>query len=350
MNRGDIRRVYLNTLVFIAADARQIKDLKDSVRKFLTWKQIVADARDLDLTQSNKERAEKRYRESEETARTRLIECWRYLLYPKQDIGEGEVGSNPEIEWAVEKITPQDRQLFASASEKLEGEQALVPVLGPTSLDKYLPTYLWHAKSHLQLGDLWDWLNKYPYLPRLKNKDVLVRAIQKAVADDVPGPFAYAESWDEEANTYHGLIIDRTPSALIAINKDSVLVRPEVAETHRPLPKKEDRPSTPSGLTSPPEGAAPNPRVHGPKPEPPKEPKPKRFRGKVEVSTDRPYPQFQRIIEDVVGLLTATAGCAVKVTLEIDAEVTKGEGFERSTVTALRENANTLGFFDTSIE
>jgi uncharacterized protein len=88
-------------------------------------------------------------------------------------------------------------------------------------------------QAHLSLKDLWEYLNRYTYLPRLKDKTVLVKTVQAAVANMLPGPFAYAERWDEAAQSYRGLVIDRSPSALVVIDADSVIVKPAIAETHR---------------------------------------------------------------------------------------------------------------------
>ena len=43
MQRGSTPRVYRNMLVFIAADARQLDNLKDAVRASLAWGEIVRD-------------------------------------------------------------------------------------------------------------------------------------------------------------------------------------------------------------------------------------------------------------------------------------------------------------------
>ena len=53
MQRGSTPRVYRNMLVFIAADARQLDNLKDAVRASLAWGEIV---RDTEAAQPHPER------------------------------------------------------------------------------------------------------------------------------------------------------------------------------------------------------------------------------------------------------------------------------------------------------
>src|SRR3954464_11648598 len=53
MQRGSTPRVYRNMLIFIAADSRQLDNLKDAVRASLAWGEIVRDIERLNLTQSD---------------------------------------------------------------------------------------------------------------------------------------------------------------------------------------------------------------------------------------------------------------------------------------------------------
>lgn len=63
------------------------------------------------------------------------------------------------------------------------------------------------------LKDLREYLNRYVYLPRLENQEVLVKAVQAAVGGTLPGPFAYAERWDEKSDTYLSLAIEGAVNA-----------------------------------------------------------------------------------------------------------------------------------------
>src|SRR3546814_14853847 len=103
----------------------------------------------------------------------------------------------------------------------------------------------------------------------------------------LPGPFAYAERWDEKSDTYLGLAIERAVSAVIVIDGDSVIVRPEVAEAHRPAsaqPGTGETPPGPGDSTLPLAGA---PKDGGPTAPPPAK-KQTRFSGTVTIPTDRP--------------------------------------------------------------
>jgi len=338
LQRGSTPRVYRNTLVFIAPEAKQIDSLKESVRAMLAWGEIVRDTRRLDLTQSDSSLAEAKLREAKETTKTRLRECWCYLIYPVQESAQADV------ELMAGKVPAQDG-LLSRASKKLVSEEGLLPDLGPARLDRDLQKYIWNGKAHLSLRDLWEYLNRYTYLPRIKDKQVLIKAVQAAIANMIPGPFAYAERWDEASAKYQGLVIDRSQNALVVIDVDSVIVKPDIAEKHRPAPQTGPASNSETTLQrdpvqSGPISAAPNKDAPGPA----SDPMPTRFVGTVMISPDRPAREIHQIVEAVVEQLTTMSGCEVSIKLEIDAE--RSAGFDRAKVRTVTENANTLGFID----
>ena len=337
--RGSTPRVYRNMLVFIAAEARQLDHLRDAVRGCLAWGEIVRDKDRLELRPSDQKLAEAKFGESKETMKTRLKEAWCYLHYPAQE------SAHADWEWVSGKIPAQDG-LLARASKKLVAEEGLLVELGPARLDRDLQKYIWNDKPHLSLKDLREYLNRYIYLPRLKGQDVLVKAVQSAVSGMLPGPFAYAERWDEKSDLYLGLAIERAANAVVVIDSDSVIVTPAVAEAHRPAPMQPGPAVTPTGPgDTPPSGGQP---AGGGPTAPAPERKPTRFTGTVMISSDRPARDIHQIVEAIVEQLTTIPGSNVKLRLEIDAEVPSG--LERAKVRTLIENANTLGFIEKSIE
>ncbi len=332
-NRGSSPRVYRNVVVFIAAETRQLDNLEGAMRRALAWDGIVRETERLNLTQSDSALAKAKLVEANQTVKTCLAEAWCYLLYPTQ------TAADADVTWISGKVPAQDG-ILGRASKRLVDEEGLLPELGPARLDRELQRFIWKGKDHLSLKDIWEYLNRYNYLPRLKNRSVLVRTIQSSIDGLLPGPFAYAESWDETARIYRGLVIDNAASAQVTIDSDSLIVRPDVAEVHRPPPE----PSVDPG-NNPPSGGETEPRPDdsGRKPET----NPTRFTGTVVISSDRPVREFHRVFEAVVEQLTNIPGSQVTLTLEIDADVLSG--LDRDKVRTLTENTNTLGFLERSI-
>jgi uncharacterized protein len=333
--RGASPRQYRNMLVFMAADERQLDTLRDAMRKALAWKNVANRAGQLGLTVRDAETAKQKGEEAADTLKTRLRETWCYLIYPTQE--------NPqdEVEWQYSKIPTQDG-LLSRASKKLTSEEALLSEIGPRSLSRHIDQYLWQEKDHILLRDLWDYHNRYTYLPRLKHQQVLSQAVKSAVSEMLPGPFAFAEGWDDGTGTYQGLIIDNGLNAAVIIDGSSVIIKPEIAEQHRPAP---DDPDIPPGEPGEP-GDGPPPEVE--EPAVPSEALPTQYRGMVMISPDRPSRDIGKIVEAVIEQLTTIPGAKVEIKLEIDADVPGG--IDRAKQRTLTENGNTLGFTDNSIK
>jgi hypothetical protein len=341
MQRGSTPRVYRNMLVFIAADARQLDSLKEAVRSFLAWGEIVRDKDRLELRPSDQKLAADKLAEAGATMKTRLKEAWCYLHYPAQDSAQAD------LYWVSGKVPAQDG-LLARVSKKLVADEGLLTELGPARLDRDLQKYIWNGKAHLSLRDLREYLNRYVYLPRLKNQEVLIKSVQGAVTGMLPGPFAYAERWDEKLGMYLGLAIERSPNAMVVIDSDSVIIKPDVAEAHRPAPVS--APAQPTDTVDGPDSSpAPSPPPKGGLFDPPAvEKRPTRFTGTVMISPERPARDIHQIVEAIVEQLTTLPGSTVKLRLEIDAEVLSG--LDRAKVRTLVENANTLGFIEKAVE
>ena len=336
MQRGSTPRVYRNVLVFLAPETRQLDNLKEAMRSALAWEGIVRDTERLNLTQRDSALAKAKSAESNETVKTRLTEAWCYLLYPTQD------GAEADVAWISGKVPARDG-LLGRASKRLVDEEGLLPELGPTRLDRELQRYIWQGKDHLSLKDLREYLDRYIYLPRLKDRSVLVRTVGTAIGGLLPGPFAYAESWDETAETYRGLAIDSAGNVNVVIDNESRIVRPDVAEKHRPQPQE-----TTDSVSYPNDGSKPVDDAGEANDGPPTETMPTRFLGTVMISSERPAREIHQIVEAVVEQLTTLPGSDVTLKLEIDAEVPSG--LDRAKVRTLVENANTLGFIDKTIK
>lgn len=337
MQRGNTPRVYRNMIVFLAAELKQLDNLKSAQRSVLAWAEIVKQTDRLNLTQSDSAMAKSKLTEANETLKTRIKEAWCYLLYPIQETAQANV------EWTTAKVPAQDG-LLSRASKKLVSDEGLLPELGPARLDRELQKYIWNGKGHLGLKDLWEYLNRYIYLPRIKNRQVLINTVKAAITGMLPGPFAYAERWDEAAQKYLGLAISTANSAQVTIDGDSVIVKPEIAESHRP--KADVAPPTPGDgprdtPIDPPDGGSGSTK-------PAVEKLPTRFLGTVMISADRPAKEIHQIVEAIVEQLTTLPGSEVSLKLEIDAEVPSG--LDRSKVRTLIENATTLNFIDKKVE
>ncbi|MBC6443273.1 MAG: ATP-binding protein [Rhodobacteraceae bacterium] len=337
LQRGNTPRIYRNTLVFIAADARRMDSLKQAWRNALGWGDIVRDTERLDLTQSDSALARKKHQEATEILKTRLHEAWCWLIRPYQNT------PRDTLEWNATKLTSRDG-ILSRAGTKLLDDQDLLTDLGLDSLNNHLTNHIWQDRPHLPLRDLWSHLNSHLYMPRVKNSAVLIKAVQRAASAPQPGPFAYADRWDETAGTYEGLSISAAgggAAARVVIDDTSVIVRPDVAALHQ----QRQTAATTAHAAAAPAGFATAASAPPPAPE---EPPATRFQGTVRLSADRPVRDLGGITESIITHLTRLPRAQVTLTLDIDAEIPSG--IDRATVRTLLENAAALRFEDKKLE
>ena len=132
----------------------------------------------------------------------------------------------------------------------------------------------------------------------------------------------------------------------MVIDGESIIIKPDVAEAHRPAPKEIEAPPA-DGHAGPGVAPSPAPQPDGTPDAPPAENKPTRFLGTVMISSERPAREIHQIVEAIVELLTTIPGSEVALKLEIDAEVPSG--MDKGKVRTLIENAATLGFIDKDV-
>jgi hypothetical protein len=223
--RGSTPRIFRNMLVFLAPDAKKLKDIEEAVRSYMAWKSILDDEEALNLTAFAKRQAQAKRSEAEKAIEARIPEAWIWCLVPDQ-----QDAASPTV-WLESRLQGQG-SLPERAARKLQFDEELLTVIGPARLKLELDRYLWKDKPHLGLKQLWQYIASYLYLPRLRDSQVLLDCVKEAITRGgmYCEHFAYAERWDEAAGRYDGL--KAMGGGSVAITSDSVLVRPETAQEH----------------------------------------------------------------------------------------------------------------------
>ncbi len=339
--RGSSPRLYKNTLVFLAPDRQRIKDLEDRVRQYLAWSSIEAEVEALNLAPIAARQAETKRREAEMSVTAQIGETWTWCLVPEQPDPMGEV------EWSEIRAAGQDT-LAVRASKKLVHEELLLPAFGPARLKMELDRNLWKESDHLGIKRLWGYLCSFLYLPRLKDSEVLLTAIQDGINSVVSSTeFAYAEAYDEESGRYLGLRMGGGGS--VVMDGSSLLVKLEAAKEQIEAEEQEARQraeheSGQGGDTEQQPGIDYTPVGHGnsqvasplgPTP-------PKRFHASVTLDPDRVGRDAGKIADEILSHLSTLPGAKLKVSVEIEAEIPEGtpEDVQRT----VSENAGVLRF------
>ncbi len=310
-SRGNSRRLYRNTLVFLAVDKTRLQDLDEAGRRFLAWESILDERDKLDLSPHQVRQAETQRDGADSAVTARIPEAYQWLLVPTQPTPQSAV------EWQSFRLTGQDC-LAARASKKLKNDALLLTSWAPSLLKIELDKIpLWRG-DHVAIKQLVEDYGRYIYLSRLKEPSVLLIAVCEGIAllTWEKDSFAYAESFDEAEHRYRGLRCG-TQVAIVDADAPGLLVKAEVArkqldaEALPPQDSKAEKPETP-------QKPGESPQV------PPKdaEPaKPKRYHGTVALDPTRVGRDASRIADEVISHLSGLVGANVKVTLEVEAEI-----------------------------
>jgi len=335
-NRDNSPRLYRNMLVFLAADAERLGELKQSVCHWLAWTFIKQEEEQYNLDTNQKRQVDKQIKNHEDTINTRLLETYCYLIVPTQE------GTKP-VEWSVSRLQGGDK-LVTRASKKLKNDGLLITEWSPALLRRELDSWLWKDANHISTKQLWEYLAQYLYLSRLRDEQVLIETIRNGVNSMTWSDyFAYAEAVNSDG-TYIGLVAGRIPHVIL--DSASVLVKPDAAKKQYEEEAKKQVTEEPYPM-----GIQPSDKVlndHGAEKiiEPIIDEKKKvvlrRFHGSVELDAIRLGKDAGKISDEVLSHLTGLVGAKAKITLEIDIEVPNG--IPEDKVSIITENCNSLKF------
>jgi hypothetical protein len=154
----------------------------------------------LQKVQFQTKQAETKRRTADETVEARIPETYQWLMVPGQPDPKGAVA------WTEIRLQGQDT-LAGRAAKKLKNEELFMVQFGGTRLRHELDRVpLWRG-DQVGIKQLAEDMARYLYLPRLRDQDVLLAAIQDGVERFTwqSETFAYAEGRDEARQRYSGL-------------------------------------------------------------------------------------------------------------------------------------------------
>lgn len=328
-SRGNSPRLYRNMLVFIAPDVTNAEAWEQSLREYLAWKSIDDEAEPLNLDAQQRKQVATALRRTEETLLARLQETYSWLIVPTQSEATGP------IEYQAHRIAGQD-SFYDRAARKLRQSEFLIQRWSPDNLRMELDRYLWRDQPHLGIKQLWEYLARYCYLPRLYNEEVLFEAIRDGVTR-ADAPFGYATMVGLDG-TYKGLTLGHSTS--LYFDDNAVIVQPEIAQEQ--LDRQKQQTVQPSAVPSAERSGTPGVTTGVTTSTPPRPKLTSRYHGTVSLDPQRVNREMATIVEEIIQRLTSLTGTDVEITVEISAE--RSSGFDDATVRTINENSRTLKF------
>jgi len=328
-----------NRLIFVAADHAVQARLRDATRVALAWASIVEDVEEgrLNIDQNQRRQAEKESQAANAVLPRAARECFKWLLCPVQD---DPTATRPGIESFPLNTTRGNAQ--GELDRVCRENELVIETWSPIHLRAKLKELYWKG-GKVAVGAIafWEDSLRYLYLPRLKSRDVLAAVVPTGVASRD----FFGTSYGQTDGKYDGF---QFGEGSVSFDDTLLLIEPEAAKQYAIEQKK-------LVVVLPPEGAKPDQAVPntvgttvadpGKKPAgtgPAVTPKPKTFRGSVEVNAALAKSKLNTIAEEVIKLLTSDPTATVRVTLEIDADFPNGAS--DTIKRGVSENATSLGF------
>ena len=321
-------RLNRNLLVFLAAAANRIDDLREATRSFLAWNSIIDDEQ-LGLIAHQQNHAEVRRNETSEQVDNQILETFNLVLSPSQKPG------NSGVEWQSLRTTGTGR-LGERVSKKLESEEKLISGYSGVRIKMDLDgKNLWSENGDVQISSLWECYARYLHIPRLASKEVLIKAISNGIAllSWQQESFAYAEGHDGQrwVGVRYGEHVQVSSSGFLL---QPERVSSEVDQFRNVSAGETDTVS--SGTSTDVEatktiGGEETPSV------PPSDVAPKHFYAQFNIDPIRGVNQVAEILEHI----TMHLGDDVSLTLDIQAN--NEQGFSEEKIRTVSENTNSLG-------
>jgi hypothetical protein len=195
------------------------------------------------------------------------------------------------------------------------------------------------------VGELWELYSTYPYLPRLRDRSVMedaVREVLNSFAWEQEG-FALATGRDEDTGSFTGLAVPDGDTWFGPITDAVLLVRPDIALAQQveTTPDGGDGGSAGGGSSG---GSGQGAGGAGRHPEPPQPPAPAktRYYGVFRVDPEKYGRDLTRLQQEILPHLADPETGDLTITVEVEAS--RPDGFADDKIRILTENARVLKF------
>lgn len=341
-----------NRLVFVAPDQGLLMRLRDCVRTALAWGSIVDDIKTgrLNIDRLQEEQAKKELETAEGVLPRAARECFKWLLCPV-------MAAPTDRQASVEAfpLNPSGGTYAAELERVCQENELVISTWSPVHLRTKLRELYWKDSTvAVRAAAVWEDMQKYLYLPRLKNRAVLEQAIVKGAASRDFFGTAYGRNEDQ----FEGF---KLGDANVQLDDTLLLIEPGAAGAYEAIQKKPMPPPPGNGAPETHTGGGMEPGGTTPHPVPPagpgagqpgigvpQTPRAKAFFGSVDVNASTAKMKLVSIAEEIIALLAADPNATVKVTVEVSAEFPSGASDQ--TKRAVSENAAALGFKSKSWE
>ncbi|WP_313540530.1 DUF499 domain-containing protein [Sphingomonas sp.] len=335
---GTAPRHRCNRLMFIAVDSNIAERLRQSARTVLAWASIIKDVENgtLNVDLNQKRQAEQELRAAEGALPRTAREAYCWLLVPHQAAPENK----PVVE--AFKVPTGGASAGAEIERICADNELVIANWSAVHLRQLLKDFYWSHDEAVAARAVWDDMQKYLYLPRLKDREVLGRTLRTGAASRDFFGIAYGRGVD----TYEGFSLGagdaQFDDTVLLIEPNAAKAYEDVHRKPEPIPLRGEPPTpdtrpndsgTPSTGTSPtalpvqPQSAAKPTGLSA-------------FFGSAEIPSATAKMHLMQLADEIIANLVADPNAQVRVTLEISAQFESGA--QEVTKRSVSENATAL--------
>lgn len=333
-NNGTKPRFRANRLVFLAADGSSIRRLDDAVRTALAWGSIVddIDKNRLVIDQLQEAQAKKETETADAVVLRAARECYRWVLCPLM-----LAATDAAAQLEGFPMNTSGGALTDELKRICEENEIVVSTWSPIHLRTRLRELYWKdGKTAAKAASVWEDMQKYLYLPRLKAKPVFDHAVLTGAASSD----FFGTAYGQVDAKFEGF---KLGDANVQVDDTLLLIEPEAAKAYKDglKPITADlRPSQILGGPGPPTGSKASKPATGASAQ--VGPKATRFFGSVEVKASTAKMSLVTLAEEIISVLASDPNGTVRVSVEITGDFP--EGASDHIKRAVTENAGQLGF------
>jgi uncharacterized protein len=340
-NHGPKPRYRGNRLVFIAPDHGSLARARDCVRTALAWNSIVEDVKGkrLNIDGLQEEQAKKELQSAEDVLPRVARECYKWLLCPVQAT---PADRQPTIE--AFPLNTSGSAFGVEIQRVCHDNELVISAWSPIHLRDTLKKLYWkEGKDIVGAMAFWEDMQRYLYLPRLKDRHVLEQAVVKGASSKDFFGTAYGR-------TDKGFDGFKFGDANIQFDDTLLLIEPEAArlyEANLPASTKSNS-GVVDGVSPEPTGVPGQSALFGPMISGSDSistiasGKAKSFYGSVEVNPITAKMRLMQLVEEIISNLAVDPQAELRITVEINADFPNGATDQIKR--AVSENAKSLGF------
>ena len=338
-SHGSGPRHRANRLMFIAADNHIAERLRQAARTVLAWASIVKDIENgtLNVDLNQKRQAEQELRSAEGALPRTAREAYRWLLVPHQETATGKPVVEPF------KVPSGGASAGAEIERICADNELVIGNWSAVHLRQLLRDYYWPNNKAAAAKTVWEDVQKYLYMPRLKDREVLSRTLRTGSASRDFFGVAYGRSGEGFEGFSLGAGDAQFDDTVLLIEPDAAKTYEESQRKPEPGPLTGELPvqgTTPTGGPGQPEPGAPLAPTPGQPATPTKPAGARAFFGSAEIPAATAKMHLMKLADEIIANLVADPNAQVRVTLEISAEFEGGA--QETTKRSVSENATAL--------